>query len=281
MPATQVHIIDPCAGGMILVQCEDGSRLLFGSSVMRGVHDEIVQHLFEVLEDGQIDYFVHAGVEPDGKLDLAELADYFPVKTCAELVGEGIAYPAPYLAFREGREIETLDPDDILEFGRTSVRVLGAPVGHPMAGGTWRPLALHVSHEREDGEGRTALLALGATGGLDWAGMFGTDAEELKADCLVVDGRRPLDIVITAGEKPEVSIDCLRRIAPSTIVLGADAGKQRELRNAARALYECFTRENAGGAGVIEMRGDAWISLVLDGETVKVESEPRPLGKAA
>jgi hypothetical protein len=281
MAATQVHIVDPCAGGMILVLCEDGSRVLFGSSVHNGNHNEIAQRVFEILEDGVIDYFIHPGIEPEGKIDLNGLAEFFAVKSCAELEGEGIRYPATYVAFREGREIETLEPDDVLEFGRTAIRVLGAPAGRAIDGGTWRPLALHVSHENEDGEARTCVLAMGATGGLDWMAMNQDVIADLRADCIFVDGRRPLDIVITTGTKTEVSIDLLRAIAPSSIIVGAQSGQNQELRSAALALYECFTRDNEGGAGVIEMTDDAWVSVVLDGVSARVAREPRALIKAA
>ncbi|PSC02590.1 hypothetical protein SLNSH_23220 [Alsobacter soli] len=278
MASTQVHIIDPCGGGLILVQCEDGSRVLFGSNVQAAGQQEIVQRIFEVLEDGAIDYFIHSGVDVEGKLDYAAIDEFFPVKNFVELVGQDIEYPASYLAFRGSRPVEVLEPDDVLGFGATSVRVFGAPAGRPMAGGIWRPLALHVAHETE--EGTNALLALGSTGGLDWLAIEKTLAEEMKADCLVVNGAHPLDIVITTGDRVEVSIDHLRRIGPKTVVMGAEHGSRSPLRSAALELYSCFTRDN-GGQPVIDMKKDSWLALKLDGLNVKTESEPRALGQAA
>ena len=278
MASTQVHIIDPCGGGLILVQCEDGSRVLYGSNVSAAGQQEVVQRIFEVLEDGKIDYFIHSGVEVDGKLDYAAIDEFFPIKACVELAGKDIQLPPSYLAFRGSRTVEMLEPDDVLGFGATNIRVFGAQSGRPMPGGVWRPIALHVSHETD--AGTNALLALGHTGGLDWLAIEKELAEEMKADCLVVNGNLPLDIVITTGDRVEVSIDHLRAIGPRTVVMGAEHGSKNPLRKAAIDLYGCFTRDH-GGDPVLDMKKDSWLALKLDGQKVKTETEPRALGMAA
>ncbi|WP_406856821.1 hypothetical protein ABEG18_04075 [Alsobacter sp. KACC 23698] len=278
MAATQVHIIDPCGGGLVLVACEDGSRVLFGSSAHLVSQHDVLQRLFEVLEDGAIDYYAHSGVETDNKLDLAAIDEFFPIKTCVEFVGSGVNYPPSYVAFRADRPVEMLEADDVLGFGATNVRLFGAAKPRPMDTGEWRPLALHVAHEEPTGS--KAVLALGATGGLDWIAIAKAVGDDLKADCVVVDGNRPLDIVITTGERVDVSIDHLRRIGPSMIVMGAESHSKSPLRKTAMDLYSCFTREN-GGQSVIDMKKDGWLTLKLDGDGVRTEVEPRSIGQAA
>jgi hypothetical protein len=278
MTATQVHIIDPCGGGLVLVTCEDGSRLLFGSSAQMVSQQDVLQRMFEVLEDGAIDYYAHGGVESDSKLDLAAIDEFFPIKTCVEFAGTGVSYPPSYVAFRGDRPVEMLEADDVLGFGATNIRLFGATTPRTTDNGEWRPLALHVAHEGPAGS--NALLALGATGGLDWIAIAKAVGEDLKADCVVVDGNRPLDIVITTGERVDVSIDHLRRIGPSMIVMGAESHSKSPLRKTAMELYSCFTREN-GGQSVIDVKKDGWLTLKLDGVSIKSEVEPRSIGQAA
>jgi hypothetical protein len=279
MAATQVHIIDPCAGGMVVVMCEDGSRVLFGASVHGCTHNDIAQRLFEVLEDGQIDYFIHPGVDPEGRVDLSAINEFFPIKACVELAGNGIAYPQAYLDFRGSREVETMEIDDVLGFGKTSIRLIGAAEPRIIGGQPRRPVALHVAHE-EDEDTVNAVVVLGATGGGDWRDAEALGADPAKAFCLVVDGRRPLDIVITTGDRPDVGVDHLAAIAPSTIVIGsAPSGTPDPLRGAARALYDLFTRQTGDGHGVVEI-GAEWLGLIIDGSTLRFDREPRAVPQA-
>lgn len=277
MATTQVHLIDPC-GGMILVLCEDGSRVLYGNQVAMGTTNDILQRLFEVLEDGAIDYFVHSGMDGEGTVGPEDIAEFFPVKNCMELVGEGIAYPQAYMNFKAELPVEMLEPDDIMEFGETRIRLFSARTPRELPEGALRPVVMRVTHG--EGEGAPTLLCAGMTTGVDWLEIMEME-ENLGADCLVVDGRRPLDLIITTRPKGLVSADHLRRISPRTVVLGADPGNAGELRLAARELYSYFARLNPGGDGLVEVKKSAWFSLALDASRIAVTTEPRAIGKVA
>jgi hypothetical protein len=277
MATTQVHLIDPC-GGMILVLCEDGARVLFGNQVALGTTNDILQRLFEVLEDGAIDYFVHSGVDGEGSVGPEDISEFFPVKNCMELIGAGVAYPQTYMNFKAELPVEMLEPDDIMEFGETRIRLFAARTPRDLPEGPLRPVVMRVTHG--EGEHSTSLLCSGMTNGVDWLEIMDME-EDLKADCLVVDGRRPLDLIITTRPKGLVSADHLRRISPRTVVLGADAGNASELRLAARELYSYFARLNPGGDGLVEVKKTAWFSLTLDTGRIAVTTEPRAIGKVA
>lgn len=274
MSSTQVHLIDPC-GGMVLVLCEDGSRVLFGNRIGIGNTNDVLQRLFEVLEDGAIDYFVHAGIDIEGIVGAEDITEFFPVKNCLELAGD-VDYPQPYLNFRAEREIETVERDDVMEFGGTSIRLLAAQTPHE---GKLRPVVMHVAH----GEGETArsVLCAGMSTGVDWLEMGELPAEDLKADCLIVDGRRPLDLIVTTRPQGMVNAAHLRAIAPKTVVLGADAGGAQELRLAARELFSHFARLSPGGDGLLEVSKDAWFSIALETGVLRADKEPRAIGKVA
>src|SRR3954453_5429367 len=111
MSSTQIHIIDPSAA-LIMVLCADGTRVLFGTHAGGGTSNEIVQRLFEVLEDGNVDYLVHEGIEPQGTSIIEGLSEFFPIKTCLELEGEGFDTPQFYQYLRTDREVETLESSD-------------------------------------------------------------------------------------------------------------------------------------------------------------------------
>jgi hypothetical protein len=278
MAATQVHLIDPC-GGLILVLCADGSRVLFGNQIGIGSTNDVLQRLFEVLEDGAIDYFVYAGMDSEGAVSAADITEFFPVKSCLELTGEGVEYPQSYLNFRGDREVETVERDDVMEFGDTRIRLIAATATHVMPEGKLRPVVMHVTHG--EGEAAVSVLCAGMTNGVDWLEMNTFPAEDLRADCLIVDGRRPLDLIVTTRPQGLVSAAHLRTIAPRTVVLGADAGGTQELRVAARELFAHFARMNPGGDGVIEVKKNAWFALMLDHGRLKSEQEPRAIGKVA
>ena len=278
MSTTQIHLLDPCAG-MVLVVGSDGTRLLYGSQIGIGSANEVLQRLFEVLEDGKIDYFVHTGIETEGAVSVGDLTDMFPVGTCLEPAGEGFAMSQLYTNFRAEREVDTLEPDDIYELGETQVRIIASPHGRDTAEGKLRPVALHVAHGEEATGG--SLLCTGAMNGLDWLDI-GEDAARLfQADVLVIDGRHPLDVILTARDRGLVSAEPLRWIAPKTVMLGTDPEGENKLRVAARELYGHFARQNPGGSGLVELSVKAWTSLTLDGATAKFDTEPRALGKVA
>ncbi|MCP8937829.1 hypothetical protein NK718_04825 [Alsobacter sp. SYSU M60028] len=273
MSATQIHIVD-AAAGLILVVCSDGSRVLFGSHVGLGTPNEAVQRIFEILEDGAIDYFIHECAEPQGVPVIDALVEFFPVKMCLERTGADVDAPQFYRNIRGERRVETLDASEIYELGETQLRILQAEAARP--GRPHRPVALHVMH----GEGRLASSAMccGATSGLDWRDIAATDPD-LQAACMIVHGSRPLDVVLTARDLGIASAEPLRAIAPSTVVLGADPGGATSLRGAARELYSHFARGN--GAGLVELTRAAWTTLVLDGDGVRIEREDRPMTKVA
>jgi hypothetical protein len=278
MSATQVHLIDPCAG-MILVLCEDGSRVLFGNRIGIGTTNDVLQRLFEVLEDGAIDYFVHAGLDIDGTVGPEDITEFFPVKSCLELAGD-VDYPQPYLNFRAEREIETVERDDIMEFGLTNIRLMAAQTSPRGTESKLRPVVMHVTHG--EGEEARSVLCAGMSTGVDWLDMAALPPEEVKADCLIVDGRRPLDLIVTTRPQGLVSAAHLRTIAPRTVILGADAGGgAQELRLAARELFGHFARMNPGGEGVVEVKKSAWFSLVLESGVLRTDQEPRAIGKVA
>jgi hypothetical protein len=277
MAATQVHLIDPCAG-MILVLCADGSRVLFGNQIAIGNTNDVLQRLFEVLEDGVIDYFVHAGMDADGALGPEDITEFFPVKSCLELVGDGFDYPQSYLNFRGDREVETVEREDVMEFGDTSIRLMAAASPHVTAEGRFRPVVMHVSHGEEPSN---SVLCAGMSTGVDWLEMNAFPPDDLRAGCLIVDGRRPLDLIVTTRPQGMVNADHLRSIAPRTVVLGADPGLTQELRIAARELFSYFARMTPGGEGLVEVKKSAWFSLTLEGESLHSEQEPRAVGKVA
>jgi len=129
-----------------MVLCADGSRVLFGTHAGGGTSNEIVQRLFEVLEDGSVDYLVHEGIEPQGTSIVEGLSEFFPIKTCLELEGEGFEIPQFYQYLRADREVETLEASDIFELGETQIRLLGAHVPHPESGSNSRAIAMLVTH---------------------------------------------------------------------------------------------------------------------------------------
>jgi hypothetical protein len=276
MATTQIHFIDPC-GGMLLVVCDDGSRVLFGNQIGLGTTNDVLQRLFEVLEDGAIDYFVPAGMDSEGTVGPEDISEFFPVKNCLELAGQGDAYPQSYLNFRGEREVETVEPDDIMEFGETQIRLLAARTPHETTEGALRPVVMRVAHGTGD-DARAAICA-GMSKGTDWLEIM--EAEEITADCLIVDGRHPLDLIITTRPKGNVSADHLRKMGPRTVILGADAGGTHELRVAARELYGHMTRLNPGGDGLIEVKKTAWCSLSLGGDRLAIAQEPRAIGQVA
>jgi hypothetical protein len=276
MATTQVHLIDPCAG-MLLVVCDDGARVLFGNQIGIGGTNDVLQRLFEVLEDGAIDYFVPAGMDAEGSVGPEDISEFFPIKNCLELSGQGDAFPQSYLNFRGDREVETVEPDDIMEFGETQIRLFAARQPHETPEGALRPVAMRVTHGT--GEDACSLLCAGMTTGIDWLDIV--EAQDVSADALVIDGRRPIDVITTTREKGNVSAEPLRRIGPRTVVLGADAGGAAELRLAARELYTHVTRLNPGGNGLVEVRKSAWFTLTLSGGRIALDQEPRAVGKVA
>lgn len=278
MSTTQIHLLDPCAG-MVLVVGSDGTRLLYGSQAGLGSSNELLQRLFEVLEDGKIDYFVHPGIETDGAVSVSDITDMFPVGTCLEPAGDGFAVSQRYANFRGDREVDTLEPDDVYELGDTQVRIVASPHGRDTAEGRLRPVALHVVH----GEGATGggLLCTGAMNGLDWLDLGEDVVRQFQADALIVDGRHPLDIILTARDRGLVSADPLRWIAPRTVLLGADPDGENKLRVAARELFTHIARQNGGGAGLVELSSKAWTGLTLDGTAAAIDTEARALGKVA
>ncbi|MHB2169737.1 ComEC/Rec2 family competence protein [Alsobacter sp. R-9] len=278
MSSTQIHLIDPCAG-MVLVIGSDGSRLLYGSRFGAGTANEILQRLFEVLEDGKIDYFVHSGFDADGPVTAADITDMFPIETCLEPEGEGFALPQIYENFRAEREVETLEPDDVWELGDTQVRIIAGPHGRETAEGRLRPVGIHVSHGEDPAGG--SVLCTGPLNGLDWLDLGEATAEQFRSDVLIVDGRFPLDIILTARDRGLVSADPLRWIAPRTVLLGADPDGENKLRVAARELYGHIVTRHPGGRGLVELSGKAWISLTLDGTNADLVQEQRALGKVA
>jgi hypothetical protein len=275
---TQVHVIDPCAG-MVLVIGTDGTRLLYGSQIGIGSTNEVLQRLFEVLEDGKINYYVHPGVETDGVVKVEEIAEFFPVDVCLELESTGDDVSPIYRNFRAERTVETLAPDDIYELGDTQIRVVGGSTPRSSGEGIVRPVALHVSHGEEPAGG--AVLCPGAMNGLDWLELGEDVVQALQADCLVLDGRHPLDSILTSREKGLVSADPLRWIAPRTILLGQDPDGENKLRIASRELYGHIARQHPGGDGLVEMNNKAWLSLTLDGTRAEIVRESRVAGKAA
>ncbi len=278
MSTTQIHLLDPCAG-MVLVVGSDGSRLLYGSQAGLGSSNELLQRLFEVLEDGKIDYFVHPGVETEGAVGVADITDMFPVETCLEPAGEGFAVSQLYANFRADRETDTLEPDDIYELGETQVRIIASPHGRETPEGKIRPVALHVAHGEEAVGG--SILCTGAMNGLDWLDLGEETVRLFQADTLILDGRHPLDVILTARDRGLVSADPLRWIAPKTVLLGTDPDGENKLRVAARELYGHIARQNGAGAGLVELSPKAWTTLTLDGTVAKIENEARALGKVA
>lgn len=279
MSSTQVHIIDPSAA-LIMVLCADGSRVLFGTHAGGGTSNEIVQRLFEVLEDGSVDYLVHEGIEPQGTSIVEGLSEFFPIKTCLELEGEGFEIPQFYQYLRADREVETLEASDIFELGETQIRLLGAHVPHPESGSNSRAIAMLVTHG--DGPTASSVLCCGATTGLDWLEIAKTlPADDYRAGCMIVDGRRPLDIVLTAPSRGHVTADHVRAIGASTIVLGADPDGASRLRLAARELYTHFAGLSEGGYDLVELNNRAWTALELNGTDVQIVREERPLSKVA
>lgn len=278
MKTTQVHLIDP-SNGMVLVTCADGARVVFGSQIGIGTQNEVLQRLFEVLEDGKIDYFVHTGVEPEGSVAIADIDQFFGIQQCLERSGGGIDWPQPYVNFRGERTVETVDADDVMEFGATQIRLLAAKAPRPTSEGNVRPVALRVSHGEDVVE--SAVLCPGATNGLDWLDIAEEAVETYASACLVIDGRRPLDMIVTARQKGMVSADHLRRMRASTVLLGSDPDGDNDLRVAARELYGHFARQNPGGSGLVEVKSSAWLTVTLDGKTASLETEQRAIGKVA
>jgi hypothetical protein len=276
MATTQVHFIDPC-GGMLLVVCDDGSRVLFGNQIGVGTTNDVLQRLFEVLEDGAIDYFVPAGMDSEGSVGPEDISEFFPVKCCLELSGQGDAYPQSYLNFRGEREVETVEHDDIMEFGETQIRLLAARTPHETPGGLLRPVVMRVTHG--GGDDARSVICAGRTKGTDWLEIM--EAEEITADCLIVDGRHPLDLIITSRPKGNVSAEHLRKMAPRTVILGADAGGAHELRMAAREFFGHMVGLNPGGEGFVEVKKTAWCSLTAGSGRVAIAQEPRAIGKVA
>ena len=275
---TQVHVIDPC-GGMVLVIGTDGTRLLYGSQIGIGTTNEILQRLFEVLEDGKINYYVHPGVESDGAVKVEDISEFFPVDVCLELETTGDDVSAVYRNFRAERTIETLASDDIYELGETQIRVIGGATTRPSGEGMVRPVALHVSHGEEPSGG--AVLCPGAMNGLDWLELGEEAVRAVQSDCLILDGRHPLDSILTSRERGLVSADPLRWIAPRTILLGQDPDGENKLRIASRELYGHIARQHPGGDGLIEMSNKAWVSLTLEGSKAELVKESRVVGKVA
>ncbi len=277
MKPTQIHLIDPSLG-MILVTCADGARVVFGSHVGIGSQNEVLQRLFEVLEDGQIDYLVHAGVETEAAVSISAIHEFFGVKACLERAGTGIAWPQAYVKFRAGREVETVEADDVMEFGETKIRLLSA-APRAVPEGLVQPVALRVSHG--DDNPASAAVCAGATNGLDWLDIIEGEEETFRSACLLLDGRRPLDMIVTARQRGMVSADPLRRLRASTVLLGADPEGENELRVAAREVYAHFTKASPGGAGLVEVKPNVWFTVTLDGRSVGVDREMRALGKVA
>lgn len=278
MATTQVHLIDPC-GGMILVICEDGARVLFGNQIGLGTTNDVLQRLFEVLEDGSIDYFVPAGMDAEGSVGVEDISEFFPVKSCLEFAGVGDAFPQSYLNFRTDREIETVEADDIMEFGETRIRLVTARTPRDLPEGPLRPVVMVVTHG--EGPGSTTVICPGMTNGVDWIEIAEADDANIQADCLIVDGRKPLDLIITSRAKGLVNAEHLRKIAPKTVVLGADADGAQEQRLAARELYNYFARMNPGGEGLVDVKKSAWLSLTMDNGRVGIAQEARAVGKVA
>lgn len=276
MATTQVHFIDPCAG-MLLVVCDDGARVLFGNQIGIGTTNDVLQRLFEVLEDGGIDYFVPAGMDAEGTVGPEDISEFFPIKSCLELAGQGDGFPQSYLNFRGDRDVETVEPDDIMEFGETQIRLSASRQAHETSEGGLRAVVMRVSHGA--GDDARSLLCAGMTTGLDWLDLVET--QDVAADALVIDGRRPIDVITTTRDTGNVSAEPLRRIGPRTVVLGADAGNATELRVAARELYTHVTRLNPGGDGFVEVRSSAWFSMTLSPEGLSLAQETRAVGKVA
>ena len=151
MSSTQVHIIDPSAA-LIMVLCADGSRVLFGTHAGGGTSNEIVQRLFEVLEDGSVDYLVHEGIEPQGTSIVEGLSEFFPIKTCLELEGEGFDIRNSTNIYARIAEVETLEAERRFRTRRNPDPAVGAQVPHPETGSKYRAIAMLVTH----GDGPTA-----------------------------------------------------------------------------------------------------------------------------
>jgi hypothetical protein len=278
MKTTQIHLIDPSAG-MVLVTCADGSRVVFGSQVGIGTQNEVLQRLFEVLEDGGIDYFVHTGVEVEGSVSIAAIDEFFSVKQCMERACKDVDWPQAYVNFRGERSVELVEADDVMEFGETQIRLLAADAPRPTADGRILPVAMRVSHGEDNAA--SSVLCPGATNGLDWLDIAAGDVETFASAGLVIDGMRPLDMIVTARQKGMVSAEHLRLMKAGTVLLGANPDGENVLRVAARELYGHFTGQNPGGAGLIEVKASSWLTLHLDGKGARLEEEARPLGKVA
>ncbi len=172
-----------------------------------------------------------------------------------------------------------MEPDDIYELGETQVRIVASPGGRDTPEGRLRPVALHVSHGEEAQGG--SVLCTGAMSGLDWLDLGEELTSQFRADVLIIDGRQPLEVILTSRERGLVSADPLRWIAPKTVLLGADPDGENKLRVAARELYGHICRRHPGGSGLIELSGRAWTGLTLDGTDAALSQETRALGKVA
>ncbi|MEJ1938516.1 hypothetical protein WDZ92_50625, partial [Nostoc sp. NIES-2111] len=177
------------------------------------------------------------------------------------------------------RTVEHVDAADGMEFGATQIRLLAPDAPRPTADGRILPVAMRVSHGEDNAA--SAVLCPGATNGLDWLDIASGDVETFASAGLVIDGVRPLDMIVTARQKGMVSAEHLKLMKPSTVLLGANPDGENALRVAARELYGHFARQTPGGAGLVEVKASSWLTLHLDGKGTRIEEEARPLGKVA